>query len=214
MSDLAARIQELFEAERTSRRLQVELLRAAPDALVSALRAEVKAAISSNDSQELAVRAVCLSPLLADMPGPIAADLLIDMLGSEEPEARHAAGEALESAAFDRFKEVALAVERALERLPSGNPALTELPYLLAEVGEPGCTKLLGRFLTHKDADAVAAAIEAAVELGDPSLRAQLKALEKDGRQVDLEEDSDEGRVTIGELATEARELIERMAES
>jgi len=32
---------------------------------------------------------------------------------------------------------VALGIERAIGRLPADSPALTELPFLLAEVGEP-----------------------------------------------------------------------------
>src|SRR5262249_45903420 len=117
------------------------------------------------------------------------------------------AGEALEELAFDRFKEVALGIERALARLPSGSPALSELPYLLAEVGEPGCLKLLGRFLGHADADAVASAVEALVELGDPRAAHLLAPLEKDARQVQLSEEDGE-RVAIGDLAMEARQLL------
>ena len=126
---------------------------------------------------------------------------------------RAVAGEELEGVAFDRFKEVALGIERALERLPVGNPALQELPYLLAEVGEPGCVKLLGRFLKHADADAVAAAIESLVELGDPSALSLLAPLERDPRQVELDDDAEDTRVTIGELAQEARALLDELAE-
>ena len=57
--------------------------------------------------------------------------------GGESAEARAVAGEELENIAFERFKEVALGIERALARLPKDSPALTELPYLLAEVAEP-----------------------------------------------------------------------------
>ena len=55
----------------------------------------------------------------------------------------------------------------------------------------------------------MAAAIEALVEIGDPAGAPMLKALEKDTRVVQLEDDEgEEGKVTIGELATEARELL------
>src|SRR5205085_5458536 len=100
------------------------------------------------------------------------------------PEGRVSAGEALESLAFERFKEVALGIERALGRLSKGSPALTELPFLLAEVGEPGCTKLLGRFLKHEDPEAVAAAIEAMAELGDPAATPFLASLQEHSRQL------------------------------
>jgi len=145
------------------------------------------------------------------MQGPGVIDLLIDILGCDEPEARHAAGEALSGLAFDRFKEVALGIERALERAPEGSPALSELPYLLVDIPEPGVLKLLGRFLGHRDADAVAAAIEALVELGDPGAVALLEKLQTDTRRVQLEDEGGtEGDATIGELAAEARGLLLR----
>jgi hypothetical protein len=161
--------------------------------------------------------AVCVSResrlfrgLLSDVEGAKAVDLLIAILGNAEPEARHAAGEALEGVAFDRFKEVALGVERALGHLEPGNAALTELPYMLAQIPEPGVLKLLGKFLKHNDAEAVAAAIEALVECGDPTTGSLLTPLEKDSRSVQIEED-DESRVTIGELAKEARDFLQKL---
>ena len=55
----------------------------------------------------------------------------------------------------------------------------------------------------------MAAAIEALVEVGDPSGAAMLEALEGDPRAVQLEDDEgEEGKVTIGELAEEARALL------
>ncbi len=101
-----------------------------------------------------------IAALLGEHEGPRAVDALIDVLSSDHPEARRSAGEELEELAFERFKEVAGGVERALKRLPLGSPALPELPYLLAEIPEPGVIKLLGQFLVHSDPDAVAAAIE------------------------------------------------------
>ncbi len=80
------------------------------------------------------------------MAGPQVVDLLIDILASDDAEARRAAGEALSERAWDRFKDVALGIERALDRLPANSPALLELPYILAEVPEPGALKFLGIF--------------------------------------------------------------------
>ena len=111
--------------------------------------------------------------------------------------------------AWDRFKEVAQGVERALERLPVGNPALAELPYLLAELPEPGALKVLGRFLAHRDPDAVAAAIEALVEAGDPSALPLFDSLADDPRKVQLEDEGGtQGEATIAELVAEARSLL------
>lgn len=204
----------LFEAERTVRRRHGELLAEPRAELVRAL-ADATRDAAKLDTEEAALRLTRVASLLGDLEGPEAVDLLVDILGSDSAEARVTAGEALEGLAFDRFKEVALGIERALGRLPKGSPALTELPYLLAEVGEPGCVKVLGKFLGHADAEAVAAAIEAMAELGDPAAIPLLAPLEKDARQVQLdEEDGESERVAIGDLAHEARELLSEMAES
>ena len=205
----------LFDAERNVRRIHAELAAVSAAELVDALGVAVGEALKLEDEDEAALRLVRLAALLGELEGPKAADLLIDVLGSEEPESRHAAGEALEELAFDRFKEVALGVERALERLPTGSPALLELPYLLAEVAEPGVRKLLGKFLQHRDPEAVSAAIEAIVDLGDASALPMLEPLASDARTVRLEdEEGEEGTVTIGELAREAKKLLAEIEHS
>ncbi len=212
---LEAKLNALFDAERTVRKTHAELLGGDKPALVKALRAEVDAALKKLDAdpEEANLRLVRVATLLGDCEGgDVAVDALIDVLACDEPEARHVAGQALEDLAFDRFKEVALGVERALARLPKGSVALTELPYMLAEVAEPGAVKLLGKFLQHKDADAVAAAIEALVEIGDPSSANLLAPLEKDARQVQMDDEEGE-RVSIGDLATEARQLLAELEE-
>jgi HEAT repeat protein len=203
----------LFEAERTARKLHATLRGESDSALLPELRTATKAALSLEDEHEGTIQLVRLSLLLGDLEGDEVVDLLIDILGGHSPEARVASGEALEGLAFDRFKEVAMGIERALERLPKGNPALTELPFLLAEVGEPGCAKLLGRFLQNDDAEVVAAAIEGMAELGDPAAIPLLAKLEKDGRQVQLDDEEGGDRVSIADLAHEAREILEEMAE-
>lgn len=204
--DLAA----LFDADRALRELHAGLLTRGRAELVKELGDATRAALAMDDEVEGTLRLARIAVVLGDLEGEEVADLLIDILGSASPEARVAAGESLEGLAFDRFKEVALAIERAVERLPKGSPALSELPFLLAEVGEPGCVKLLGRFLKHSDADAVAAAIEALAELGDPSAIPLLAPLERDSRQVQLDDENGEGeRVGLGDLAHEAREMLE-----
>lgn len=209
MSNPAMLLTQLFEAERNVRRLHKELASQGDAAIVEAIGTAADEALALEDKDESTLRLVRLSDLLAELTGPRAVDLLVKILGSEEPEARHAAGESLEGLAFDRFKEVALGIERALESLPHGNLALAELPYLLAEVPEPGVMKLLGKFLKHGDAEAVAAAIEALVEVGDPTGAGMLMPLLSDRRTVQVEDDlGDDGSVTVGDLATEAREFL------
>src|SRR3954454_18512796 len=163
-TSLDERLRELFEAEKKARDLHDELLRTSDDEMVEVLGKATTKALASRDHEALAHELVPIARLLGEVEGPKAVDLLVDILASGSAEARVVAGEMLEAVAFDRFKEVALGIERAIARLPKGSPALTELPFLLAEVGEPGCVKLLGKFLALKDADAVAAAIEAIAE--------------------------------------------------
>lgn len=213
MPSIKENLTALFDAERTARKLHNGLADGPRPELVKELRAAISAAIATADDEESSLRLARIAGLLGDLDGDEVVDLLIDILGSDSPEARVQAGEALEGLAFDRFKEVALGIERAVDRLPKGSPALTELPFLLAEVGEPGCVKLLGRFLKHADAEAVAAAIEALAELGDPAAIPLLAPLEKDPRQVQLDEEEGE-RVGLGDLAFEAREILEELAKS
>lgn len=206
--DLPARIQKLFEAERAVRTLHAELAREDSKALLDALAPAAREALASKDAAESNLRLVRVAELLADVPGEASADLLVDILGSDEGEARLSAGEALEERGYSRFKELALAVERALDRLPKDSVALEELPYLLAEIPEPGVTKLLARFLGLASAEAVSAAIEALVEVGDPAATKLLEPLEKDERTVSV---AGESSIKIGELAHEAIDLLRRV---
>lgn len=206
-------LKALFDAERAARKHH-SALRAEGDAkLVPVLQKATASALKLEEGEEATLQLVRLALVLGDLEGDKVVDLLIDILGGSSPEARIAAGEGLEGLAYDRFKEVALGIERALERLPKGNPALGELPFLLAEVGEPGCAKLLGRFLQNEDAEVVASAIEAMAELGDPASIPFLAKLEKDGRQVQLDDEEGGERVSIADLAHEAKEILEEMME-
>ncbi len=213
--DPVANVEALFDAERAARQAHDELAEADPSQLVPVLERAYRAALDLDDEDESSLRLACLAELLGEMEGPRVVDLLVDILGCEDGEARRVAGEALSGLAFDRFKEVALGIERALVRLPEGNPALAELPYLLAEVPEPGVARLLARFLAHRDPTAVASAIEALVEMGDPSALPLLESLVGDPRRVELEDEGGtEGDASIGELVAEARSLLAKGASS
>jgi HEAT repeat protein len=213
LPDLAITLKALFDSERAVREAHDELVSAEPSRLLPILESATREALDLDelDEDESSLRLVRVAAVLGEMPGGHAVDLLVDILGCDEPEARHAAGEALAGLAWDRFKEVALGVERALERLPDGNPALSELPYLLAELPEPGAMKLLSRFLAHRDADAVAAAVEALAETGDPAALPMLDPLAADPRKVQLEDEGGtQGQATIAELVAEARALLSK----
>src|SRR5258708_6251650 len=208
---IASTLKALFDAERAARQAQEELLEADPQRVLPLLEQSAREALALEVSEEdeSSMRLVRIAGVLGEMQGPRVVDLLIDILGADEPEARHAAGEALSALAFERFKEVALGIERALERLPTGSPAICELPYLLVEIPEPGVTKLLGRFLALTDADAVASAIEALVEMGDPAGLPLLTPLAADPRRVQLEDAAGtEGEASSGELVSEAQTLL------
>jgi HEAT repeat protein len=204
-------LSELFDAERNVRRLHDELSSLPPTELLDPLLVALAAALREPNEDEASLRLVRIAALLGEHEGPRVVDALIDVLSSNHAEARRAAGEEIEALAFERFKEVAGAVERALKRLPVGSPALPELPYILAEVPEPGVVRLLGQFLAHADADAVAAAIEAIAELGDPAAITLLEPLIEDTRTVELADDSSDttSEASIGELAGEAIELLQ-----
>jgi HEAT repeat protein len=204
-------LSELFDAERNVRRLHDELVALPQNDLLEALSGALAAALREPNEDEATLRLVRIAALLGEHEGPRVVDGLIDVLSSDHPEARRAAGEELEALAYERFKEVALGVERALKRMPLGSPALPELPYLLIEIPEPGVLKLLGQFLTHSDPDAVAAAIEALAEMGDPAAIELLEPLVHDDRTVELADDGSDttSEASIGELANEAIELLQ-----
>jgi hypothetical protein len=213
--DPVAALGALYDAERAARDAHDELAQDDPARVLPAIEGACREALALEDEEEASLRLTCLAELLGELEGPRVVDLLIDILGCREAEPRRAAGEGLSGLAFDRFKEVATGVERALTRLPEGNPALAELPYLLAEIPEPGVTKLLAQFLAHRDPDAVASAIEALVEVGDPAALTLLEPLAGDARRVELEDEGGtEGDASIGELVSEARALLTRGAAS
>lgn len=216
--EITQALEDLFAAERNARRVHDDLAERPQDTMVSVLADATKAALKETDEDEATLRLVRIAGLLGEFGGPEVVDLLVDVLGSEHPEARNAAGEQLEELAFDRFKEVALGVERALDRLPVGNPALPELPYILTELPEPGVPKLLSKFLGHEDPDAVAAAIETLTDVGDPAAIKFLEGLTEDSRTVELgdpESNSAEAeQVSLGDLALEAIELLRAVQDS
>lgn len=208
-ANLDQTIANLFEAERRVRNLHDEVSDADPADVLAAVERALPAALKEPDELEASLRLERLALLLGELEGPRPIDLLIDIAASDLPEARAAAGEQLEGIAFDRFKEVAKGIERALKRLPAGSPALPELPYVIADVPEPGVVKLLEQFLKHEDADAVAAAIEVGVEIGDPAFGKHLEPLKDDARTVEMSDDSGEpAEVTIGELAQDALDIF------
>ena len=204
---IAQQLRAIFDAERALRNAESELLQADPRQLEELLSQAVAEAKAERDPYEAELRLTRLADLCAQVPGEGMADAMLAILDEEQPGVRVQAAEALVDVAYDRYAEVARAVERALARGDDG-PAMQELPWVLAEVAEPSAVPLISRFLQHKNEEVVASAIEALARLGDPGAVPVLKKLVSDPRVVTVEEGEEEFTSTLGELAGEAIESL------
>jgi HEAT repeat protein len=202
-------LEALFEADRKLRDAE-ELFFAQieGDELSRTLARAADTALASSDPRDSVAQLVRLADLCAQVQGPEMADTLIRILNHDDPQVRLAAGEALRDFAYDRYAEVARAIERAFERDMDG-AALEEIPWILAEIAEPSALPLIGRCLQHKNVDVVASGIEALAELGDPEAIPMLEKLGKDKRIVSLEEGGASYSTTLAELASEAISELE-----
>jgi HEAT repeat protein len=197
-------LRALFDADRQAREAESALLGSSgEESLSTLLGAAVDEALALPEPREASLRLERLADLCAQVPGPAMADALIRILGADDPAVRVTAGEAILDVGYERYAEIARAIERALDADTRG-PAMTELPYVLAEIGEPSALPLIRRFLASPDAEIVAAGIEALASLGDPSALSALEGLRGDTRLVDAAEVDDAGSVSIGELAEAA----------
>ena len=202
-------LEALFDADRKLREAESALLaQAEGEELARALETAAERAFASGDTNEASAQLIRLADLCAQAQGPRTADTLLGILNHATPEVRVAAGEALRDFAYDRYAEVARAIERLIARGVPG-PALQEVPWILAEIGEPSAAPLIGRCLSHPDVEVVASAIEALAELGEESTIELLQPLVDDARVVQLEEGDAGYTTTIGELASEAISELE-----
>jgi HEAT repeat protein len=202
MSDTRASLESLFAAERALRQAEDAFFSSGEAAALSTeLARATKEALSLEPGEERSVRVYRLATLASELPGPEPIDVLLSILDDDDLAARAEAGEGLLEIAYERFKDVAAAIEARLDRKHDG-ASMEELPFVLTEVFDPDPVPLVTRFLAHPRADVVAAAIEALATYGDPAAVAKLRPLGNDARTVvvaDLE-----GEATIGELAREA----------
>jgi HEAT repeat protein len=196
----------IFDADRAAREAEDELLSADAGALADLLAAAVEEALDHHEPDESELRLRRLADLCAQVPGPKMVDALLAILDHPDPGIRTEAGEALLDVAFERFKEVARGVERALDRGDTG-PAMQELPFVLTEVRDPDPVPLVARFLQSPRAEVVAAAIEALAAYGDPAAAKHLEPLLEDTREATLDE-LDEAPTKVGELAEAALEEL------
>lgn len=194
----------LFDADRKVREAEAQLFSASEEEdLAKALERATDSALALADAEDAQGQLIRLADLCAQVQGARMATALVRILNHESPEVRVAAGEALRDFAYDRYAEVARAIERACEEQLEG-PALSEVPWILAEIGEPSALPLIGRCLLHRDVEVVASAIEALAELGDPEAVDLLKPLLKDKRVVELNEGDQSYSTSIAELVEEA----------
>ncbi|MEM7433860.1 MAG: HEAT repeat domain-containing protein [Myxococcota bacterium] len=201
-------LQRIFDADRTMREAESRLLRGRPTGELGDLLSEAtQEALRLDDRDEATMRLERLADLCAQVPGPEMVDALMAILNDSEPRVRVAAGEALRDVGFERYAEVARGIERALDASMRG-PAMSELPWVLAEIGEPSALPLIRRFLVHEDPDVTAAAIESLAQLGDPDAEADLRSFVGDARVVILEDLDTEEKTRIGDLARDALEML------
>lgn len=208
----ASTLDSVFDADRRLRQAEAALLAAPTSELVALLTDSIPQARTIADRQEATARLLRLADLCAQVPGPAMADALLRLLDDEEPAVRVAAGEAILDVAYERYAEIAHAIERCLERRDAG-PAMSELPWILAEVAEGSALTLLSRFLRHDDADVVAATLEALVQLGDPDAIEAISKLRGDKRRTTMEDLDEEAIFTIGELADDALKELQGVRE-
>jgi HEAT repeat protein len=205
---LAKQLDQIFDADRAMRRAEATLLRKKrSEELVVLLADATSEALTLEDRTEATMRLERLADLCAQVPGPEMTDALIAMLNDGEPRVRVAAGEALRDVGYERYAEIARGIERALERGEDGL-AMSELPWVLAEIAEPSALPLIRRFLRHASPDVIAAAIEALAQLQDRAAIEDLRPFTDDARIVTIEDFEEETKTTLGELAKEALEVL------
>lgn len=201
-------LQRIFDADRALQKAESVLLRKKGSTeVIELLEHETQSALQMSDRAEAIMRLERLADLCAQVPGPRMTDALIAILGDGEPRVRVAAGEALRDLGYERYAEVARGIERALDRTEEG-PAMSELPWVLAEIAEPSALALIRRFLDHPSPDVAAAAIEALAQLADPEALPDLERFVGDSRVVVIDDFEDETKTTLGELAEDALEML------
>lgn len=203
---LQPKLQAIFDADRALREAQQAFFddsNGSDDARVSTLSTSLEQAQTLDDLDERASRLSRIADLLTDLAGEPAAKLLTQLLDDDDPSVRLAAGEGLIDLAYSRYAEIARVFEALIE---DGRAivALREVPLLLAQVGEPGGVKLCTKLLKHSDADVVASAIQALVELGDPASAREIDKLKGDTRMVTADDEADDGSYTVGDLVSDA----------
>ena len=196
----------IFDADRAARDAESKLLGGNDNEVAKLLVDATKEALALDDRAEAFLRLRRLPDLLAQTPSTATLDAMLSILDSDDETLRAEAGEALLDVAYERFKDVAQTIERALDRKHDGM-SMQELPFILNRVHDPDPIPLIARFLAHRSGEIVAAAVEALVQLGDPAAMPHIEKLVDDKREVTVEE-LDPGPITLGDLAASALEEL------
>lgn len=205
------KLSTVFAADRALRAAELEFLGTMGDDELAALARAVEHAFTLEDAEDAAIRLIRSADLLGEFQGPQVPALLLRMLDHEEPAVRDAAGNTLLDYGYSRYAEMARAIEKLVDE-GKAHTALKEVPFLLAEIGEPGGVKLCLKLTKHADAGVAAAAVEALARFGDPSVIKDLEKLRNDKRVVEPDGDDEAapegGGPTVGELVQEVLEHL------
>jgi HEAT repeat protein len=205
-TELAADLQAVFEANQALYDAEERLLSGEPEDVMALLAARADALLAEPSSTAVVRQLRRVADLCSQVPGRRAVRTLLGILDHEDPSVRAEAGEALRDRVYERFKELAVELEAALDAGRTGL-AMEELPFLLTDVYDPNPVPLMLRFLESADPQVVAAAIEALADYGDPAATPALEALADDARAA-VVDDLEEEPVAIGDLARDALALL------
>jgi len=197
------RVAAVLAADRVLRRAVSTLLSADdPRTVVAAIERTVGSLRAANNDDGVVDSLVALAEVLANVQHADANRILVGLLDHAEPMVRGMAGESLMERMYERYAEVLRSIETAVGA-GLGATALAEVPFLLAEVGEPGGLAFVKKLLSHADPDVAGAAVEAVGIFGDPSSLPSLESMVSDARTLTAEDEESGDSLTVGELAME-----------
>ncbi|MDJ0764347.1 MAG: hypothetical protein QNJ97_15315 [Myxococcota bacterium] len=161
---------------------------------------------ASGEGDLIAVGMVRLSEMLLTLGSEPAVKTLGQGMNHANPDIRLLCADALLHLATEDLDTIRPAIEDALA---SSGPGSEEMPFLLMELDHPDVPMFLERFLGHKEAMVVAAAVEAFGVIGNDAALPLLNTLQDDERVITVQEEGGkQAEWTIGRLAKETIELL------
>jgi HEAT repeat protein len=201
-------IEEIFELDEQVTRLK-EKLKEYPEGEQAELLTNLFCSALDNigEVDQLSLKFVRVVELMGDLDGASLIRVLSRGLDHPNVDVRLSCAETLLHLAEDDLEQISPAIDEALGK---GGLMAQEVLYLLAELDDPNVPRVIERFLELGDAQIVALAIDALVEIGDLTSIDALKKLSGDKRRVVVDEEESESqiKVEIGQLAREAIGLL------